>query len=72
MPRLVLVFESVVETIDKFESVVDSDVETLVRLVETLPRLVLMPTWLVLTLPRLVETLTTLVETFPRLVLMPT
>ena len=44
MPRLVLVFESVVETIDKFESVVDSDEETLVKLVETLPRLVLIPT----------------------------
>ena len=72
MPKLVLVFESVVETVDKFESVVDSEVDTFVRLVETLPRLVLIPTWLVLTLPRLVETLTTLVETFPRLVLMPT
>ena len=44
MPKLVLVFESVVETVDRFESVVESDEETLVKLVETLPRLALMPT----------------------------
>ena len=60
LPRLVFVFDNVVETTDRFESVVDSDdEETLVRagrhvtqtttdgglwLVLTLPRLVLMPT----------------------------
>jgi hypothetical protein len=38
-PRLVLVLDSVVETTDKFESVVESEEETLVRLVETFPRL---------------------------------
>jgi hypothetical protein len=34
----------VVETTDKLESVVESEVETLVRLVETLPRLELSAT----------------------------
>ena len=70
MPRLVLVLDSVVDTVDRFESVVDNELDTLVklvliatwllltlpRLVETFPRLVLIATWLVLTLPRLVET----------------
>ena len=39
LPRLVLVFDSVVETTDRLESVVESEVDTLVRLVETLPKL---------------------------------
>jgi len=36
----VCVLEAAVETVDKFESVVDSELETFVRLVETPPRLV--------------------------------
>ena len=45
LPKLVFVFDNVVETTDKFESVAESDVETLVRLVDTLPRLELNATF---------------------------
>ena len=44
LPRLVLVFDSVVETVDRFESVVESDVLTLLRLALTPPRLELIAT----------------------------
>ena len=50
------VAEPVVETADKFESVVDSALETLLRLDEIVATLALCATWLAETLPRLVDT----------------